>query len=216
MMNLQADAYALPFKDNSVDCVVTSPPYFGCEEYGTSENSEAQLGTEGRYEDYVFDMVRAFNEVYRVLKSKGTLWLILGDLDDQIPIVMAPQRVAIEMMRYGWILVQEINWVKPFVIGAKASYMQPQSTTEKVYMFTKSYDYTHHHPVPNRYNVWECSPAIPKGLWAELPKALVSRCIAISTNPGDVVLDPFAGSGTVPKVAEATDRIGIGSELFLP
>lgn len=213
---IQADAYELPFKDNSVDCIVTSPPYFGCEYYGTSENSEAELGTEGRYEDYVFDMVRVFSESYRVLKNKGTLWLILGDLDDQIPIVMAPQRVAIEMMKYGWILVQEITWVKPFVMGAKASYMQPQSVTEKVYMFTKSYDYTHHHPTPKRYNAWSISPAIPRGLWAELPKEIAWRCIAISTNPGDVVLDPFCGSGTVPKVAEEMDRVGIGSDLFLP
>lgn len=213
---IQADAYDLPFKDNSIDCIITSPPYFGCEYYGTSENSEAELGTEGRCEDYVFDMVRVFNESYRVLKGKGTLWLILGDLDNQIPIIMAPQRVAIEMMRHGWILVQEITWIKPFVIGDKASFMQPQSVTEKVYMFTKSYKYTHHHPAHFRYNAWNISPAIPRGLWAELPEELVGRCLEISTNFGDVVLDPFCGSGTVPRMANKFDRIGIGSDLFLP
>lgn len=215
-MMIQANAYDLPFKDDSVDCIVTSPPYFGCEEYETEEHPEAKLGTEGRHEDYVFNMVRIFNESYRVLKSKGTLWLILGDLDDQIPIVMAPQRVAIAMMGYGWILVQEITWVKPFVMGARASFMQPQSVTEKVYMFSKSYKYVHHHPTPERYNAWAISPAIPRGLWAELPEEIVSRCLTISTNIGDVVLDPFCGSGTVPKIAEKMDRVGIGSDLFLP
>jgi len=61
--------------DNSVDCFVTSPPYFGLRDYGTSE----QIGLEETPELFVAAMVEVFTEVKRVLKDEGTLWLNLGD-----------------------------------------------------------------------------------------------------------------------------------------
>lgn len=64
-----------PMLDNSVDCCVTSPPYFGLRDYGT----DAQIGLEETPELYVEKMVQVFTEVKRVLKDEGTLWLNLGD-----------------------------------------------------------------------------------------------------------------------------------------
>jgi len=61
--------------DNSIDCCVTSPPYYGLRDYGT----EAQIGLEETPELYVAKMVEVFSEVKRVLKPGGTLWLNLGD-----------------------------------------------------------------------------------------------------------------------------------------
>src|SRR3990167_3246042 len=58
-----------------VDCVVTSPPYWGLRDYGV----EGQLGLEKTPEEYVAKMVEIFREVRRVLKREGTLWLNLGD-----------------------------------------------------------------------------------------------------------------------------------------
>lgn len=63
------------FPDNFIDCVVTSPPYFVLRDYG----ADGQLGLESTPEEYVSKMVAVFNEVERVLKSTGTLWLNLGD-----------------------------------------------------------------------------------------------------------------------------------------
>mgnify|MGYP003641631452 CR=1 FL=1 len=60
---------------DSVDCVVTSPPYWGLRDYGTSE----QLGLEPTPEEYVANMVKVFQEIHRVLKPSGTVWLNLGD-----------------------------------------------------------------------------------------------------------------------------------------
>jgi DNA modification methylase len=60
---------------DSVDCVVTSPPYWGLRDYGT----EGQLGLERTPEEYVANMVAVFAEVRRVLKPSGTCWLNLGD-----------------------------------------------------------------------------------------------------------------------------------------
>jgi DNA modification methylase len=61
--------------DCSVDCCITSPPYWGLRDYGCS----GQLGLEKTPEEYVSNMVNLFREVRRVLKSDGTLWLNLGD-----------------------------------------------------------------------------------------------------------------------------------------
>ena len=59
---------------NSVDCCVTSPPYFGLRDYGC----DGQIGMEETPEAYVSKLVEVFREVRRVLKKEGTCWLNLG------------------------------------------------------------------------------------------------------------------------------------------
>lgn len=59
----------------SVQCCVTSPPYFGLRDYGHTD----QIGLEATPQAYVAKMVEVFSEVRRVLKNDGTLWLNLGD-----------------------------------------------------------------------------------------------------------------------------------------
>jgi DNA modification methylase len=61
--------------DESINCCVTSPPYFGLRNYGV----DGQLGLEPTPEQYVANMVEVFREVRRVLKPDGTLWLNIGD-----------------------------------------------------------------------------------------------------------------------------------------
>lgn len=61
--------------DSSVNCCVTSPPYFGLRDYG----HEKQIGLEATPEKYVNELVQVFREVRRVLRDDGTLWLNLGD-----------------------------------------------------------------------------------------------------------------------------------------
>ena len=59
---------------DSVDCCITSPPYWGLRDYGV----DGQLGNEKTPEEYVNKMVEVFRDVKRVLKKEGTLWLNLG------------------------------------------------------------------------------------------------------------------------------------------
>ena len=61
--------------DNSVNCCITSPPYYGLRDYG----NEGQLGLEETPEQFVEQLVQVFREVKRILKDDGTLWLNLGD-----------------------------------------------------------------------------------------------------------------------------------------
>lgn len=63
------------FPDKSINCCITSPPYYGLRDYGV----EGQFGNENSPEEYVEHMVEVFNEVKRVLTDDGTLWLNLGD-----------------------------------------------------------------------------------------------------------------------------------------
>ena len=59
----------------SVNCVVTSPPYWGLRDYGV----DGQLGLEATPEEYVAKMVDVFRAVRRVLRDDGTVWLVIGD-----------------------------------------------------------------------------------------------------------------------------------------
>jgi len=63
------------FPDNSIDCCITSPPYYGLRNYGM----EGQIGLEPKIDDFIFNLVSIFDEVYRVLKPTGTCFVNLGD-----------------------------------------------------------------------------------------------------------------------------------------
>jgi len=74
---IQADVMAglAALEDQSVQCVVTSPPYWGLRDYGV----EGQIGLEKTPDEYVTKMVEVFREVRRVLRDDGTVWLNIGD-----------------------------------------------------------------------------------------------------------------------------------------
>jgi DNA modification methylase len=61
--------------DQSVNCVVTSPPYWGLRDYG----NDGQIGLEQEPEDFINELVSVFREVKRVLRDDGTLWVNIGD-----------------------------------------------------------------------------------------------------------------------------------------
>ena len=74
-MIVNADARFIPLADESVNCVITSPPYYGLRNYGV----DGQLGLEQTPDEYVANMVAVFRECKRVLKDDGTLWVNIGD-----------------------------------------------------------------------------------------------------------------------------------------
>ena len=120
----------------TIDCVVTSPPYFRQRDYANS----GQLGREGTAQEYVEQLTRIFREVQRALKPSGSLWLVLGDkyLDGvQLGI---PWRVALALLDDGWILRSDVIWHKP---NAMPSAVKDRPTTDHEYIFllTKSKKY---------------------------------------------------------------------------
>ena len=95
--------------DESIDCVVTSPPYWGLRNY----QEEEQLGLEETPEEFVANLVKVFSEVKRVLKKEGTVWLNLGDTYYNKSLACIPFSVAFALQSDGWYLMQDIIWHKP-------------------------------------------------------------------------------------------------------
>ena len=113
--------------DKSIQMCVTSPPYYNLRDYGESD----QLGLEKTPEEFIKNLVDVFAEVHRVLRDDGTLWLNLGDSylkNKQLGFI--PQRVAIALQEWGWILRQDIIWAKKNCM--------PESVKDR---FTKNHEY---------------------------------------------------------------------------
>lgn len=154
--------------NESIDCIVTSPPYWALRDYGT----KGQLGMEPTVWLYLENLLRIFDEAKRVLKKNGTCWVNLGDTyagsgkgsGDKNPdpkfkgggrertikvktpgfqnktLMQIPSRFAIEMMNRGWLLRNEIIWHKPSCMPES---VKDRFTVdfEKIFFFTKSPKY---------------------------------------------------------------------------
>jgi DNA modification methylase len=146
--------------DESVNCVVTSPPYWGLRDYGV----EGQIGLEPTPQEFVAKMTDVFREVRRVLRSDGTCWMNMGDSYAAHPgqrkptdvaggkqlsnkgsigtwsrshgdlkpkdLIGMPWRLAFALQADGWWLRQDIIWSKPNPM--------PESVTDRC---TKSHEY---------------------------------------------------------------------------
>jgi DNA modification methylase len=75
-MVVRGDALKIPLRDQTAQCVVTSPPYFQLRDY---QCGARQIGLESTPEAYIAALVEVFREVRRVLRDDGVLWLVLGD-----------------------------------------------------------------------------------------------------------------------------------------
>jgi DNA modification methylase len=239
--------------DGSVQCCVTSPPYWGLRDYGHA----AQIGHEETPFAFVEALTEVFSEVRRVLKDDGTLWLNLGDTysagcmtgkqgangitgnraQNTTPLpprktagwrdknlLGIPWRVAMSLQSEGWNLRQDIIWSKPNPMPESVT-DRCTSAHEYIFLLSKSQRYYYdaeaiRTPSANRKSVWEqCVHAFDGAHFATFPPDLIKPCIMAGTKPGDVVLDPFGGSGTTGAVALELGRRAVLIELneeYLP
>lgn len=142
------------FPDKSIDCVITSPPYWQLRDYGWS----GQWGMEKTFQEYLEHLWELMDEVWRVLKDTGTVWINLGDTyngnktghtDNKTNpavklnniekkrqnapdkcLLLIPHRFAIGCIDKGWIIRNDIVW-------AKRNGM-PESVTDR---FSKKHEY---------------------------------------------------------------------------
>jgi DNA modification methylase len=122
--------------DCSVQCVVTSPPYWGLRDYGV----EGQLGLEKTPQEYVAKMVEVFREVKRVLRDDGVVWLNLGDCYSDKQMVGVPWLVAFALQEDGWYLRSDVIWHKPNPMPESIS-DRPTKSHEYIFLLTKSPKY---------------------------------------------------------------------------
>jgi len=169
---LQGDVReALPLiADESVHCVVTSPPYFWLRDYGV----EGQIGLEGTVEGYVSEIAEVMAQIKRILRKDGTLFLNIGDtyysgkgkshgtdkkskkrrfglravdksggLDigyARKSIIGVPWRVAMRMCEKGWVLRSPIIWHRDKCLPEYVR-DRPRRSYEFVFMFAKDRKY---------------------------------------------------------------------------
>lgn len=128
-----------------------------------------------------------------------------------------PDRVGLMLRDEGWLVRATVIWDKGAPRREDQKHVRrPLINYETIFMLAKHRDHRYY---PQEHiesgNVWHFAarPA-RRGHQAPFPFELPSRCVQLSTLPGDIVLDPFVGSGTTVHAAHALGRRGIGVELY--
>jgi DNA modification methylase len=265
---LVGDSWALArsLPSDYVQCIVTSPPYFGHREYADDEElAQFEFGREEAPAVYVRKLITLFEELRRVLRDTGTLWLNLGDTYRKEQLLGMPWRVALGLQEAGWILRSEIIWNKPNAMPSSVK-NRPTTAHEHLFLFSKTTDYVYNadairephvtfspeskmtggrghfgqrngtpengknkgnanlhngrwdqafHPLGrNKRTVWNIALGKFRDThFAVFPEELARNCLLAGTSEGDIVLDPFMGSGTTACVARQLSRHFVGLEL---
>lgn len=123
------------FPSESIDCCITSPPYWQKRQY---ENGG--IGLEETSDEYIDNLLEIINEVHRVLKPQGAFWLNIGDSYVNKSLQAIPWQIAIRMISKGWILRNNVIWNK------QKGGLNPQkdrfgSVYEDVFFFVKNEKY---------------------------------------------------------------------------
>ncbi len=224
-----ADAFALmsDIPSDSVDCIWTDPPYRLSNDGVTcvagkrvSVNKGKWDRSEGIDSDHDFNL-SWLRECHRILKPSGTIW-VTGTLHIYLSVGMA-------MMQLGFRILNDIIWEKtnpPPNLGCRCF----THSTETILWATKApknsrHKYTFNYDDMKAENggkqmktVWKYPAASRKEKQfgkhpTQKPIALIDRCLRASTNPGDLVFDPFAGSASTGVAALSIGRRFVGSEV---
>jgi DNA modification methylase len=216
-------------KDESIHLTFTSPPYYNARDYSIYPSYKAYL----EFLALVFKEVYRITKEGRFLVLNTSPIIIprisRAHSSKRYPIPFDIHPYLIEM---GWEFIDDIVWMKPeasvknriggFQQHRKPLAYKPNSVTEYLMVYRKSteklldwnirqYDWqtVKESKVPDGYettNVWKIDPCFDKVHSAVFPVELCKRVIQYYSYKGDLVFDPFAGSGTVGKTAKSLGR----------
>ena len=234
----------------SIQTVVTSPPYWSLRDYDVAR----QIGCDESLRDYINEIVDTFEELGRVLRSDGTVWLNVGDaytsgnrryrapdrknraramaMRPPTPeglkpkdLIGLPWRLAFALQDAGWWLRSEVIWSKPNA-HPESVRDRPTKAHETIFLLSRNQNYFYdvdavRGPNSRRLRTTWDIPTEPRKRVTEnlddhpavMPATLAERCIALTSRSGDVVLDPYAGSGTTLVAAQCMRRRWVGVEL---
>jgi len=193
----------LELPDASVDCVLTSPPYFGLRDYG----HPSQLGLESNVQAWVEDLRIVNRELIRILKPTGSLWLNVADSysahsrEGASPksLLLGPQRLVLALAEDGWTVRNQIIWHKP---NAMPSSIRDRlaCTYEVAYLLVRNKRYffdldcirvpsrsIRNRPRGEHYSGYPPDYAVPRGGQINRNNGLGKKCAhPLGKNPGDV------------------------------
>lgn len=229
----------LPVDEPIVDLIITSPPYWDMKEYGKIDN---QIGYGQSKEGYFNDLGLILASCFNVAKDSGSLWLISDTFRRDGIMELLPFDLATLAKTVGWKLRDLIIWDKQYALPWHQK-GQMRNTSEFILVFSKSDNYKFDVDrikdideiskwwvdFPERFNpkgktptsIWRF-PIRRRGTWPDpsvinhfcpFPTGLVARIIELTTDPGDFVFDPFAGSGVVLAQAEQMSRSFFGLDV---
>jgi len=224
--------------ENKVALTVTSPPYHNAINYQEHQTSENWYrGTVGvSIDSWLEETVQVFSQVYHVTKPGGFCCIVIGNEiiegKSKLPL---PALLLVELTKkaVGWKFFEEIIWNK--VTGGKKrfrvtvqhpypTYYYPNMMHEQIIVLRKP----PFHNAKNRKSkllindlmkkeiansVWHIAPVPPSYRRfhpAAFPEEIPHRLIQLYSNVGDLVLDPFVGSGQTTKIARFLRRKYIG------
>lgn len=222
-----------------IQTTISSPPYYDMKDYGVDK----QVGYGQTYDSYLNDITNIFKQVLEHTVENGTLWIIVDTFKRNKGLVLLPYDIAERLKSVGWRLQNIIIWKKdktvPWSTGGfvqrKFEYIlffskssKYKSYGDRARVFDKAKLKSWWIKYPERYNpkgraldeIWEF-PIPVQGSWGDeyirhfcpLPKEMVATMISLSTDEGDIVFDPFSGTGTVMSQAAYMKRNYIGIEL---
>ncbi len=226
-------------EDESIDLVVTSPPYWHIKDYG----SPGQIGYGQSLHEYLRDLYRVWGECFRVLKSGRRMCINIGDqfarsiIYGRYKVIPLHAEFISQCEEIGFDYMGSIIWQKKTTMnttgGANVmgSYPYPPNGMVEIdYEFILIFKKPGKSPkVPKDvkerskmtkeewknyfYGHWYFGGARQIGHEAMFPEELPRRLIKMYTFVGDTVLDPFLGSGTTVKVALSLGRNAVGYEI---
>lgn len=248
----------LEVSDNSINLIITSPPYFNIKDYSKdgyqkktiSKKVKGQIGDIKNYKRYIEEMLKVWKECFRILRPNGKLVIntplmpmpkkdfnthfnrhifdINNDIEQSIlknikglyllDIYIWNRTNSTKRLMFGsypfprnFYAQNTIEFITVYVKGGKSENDLPQKIKEKSKLSQKEWvKYTKqiwNIPIPNKKDL-----AFGKHS-AIMPEEIVKRCVKLYTFVDDIVLDPFAGSGTTLKVAKELNRNYVGYEI---
>lgn len=215
--------------EGTIDLIVTSPPYLNAREYSQYDSLE----------DYMNTMREIFSSAFRVLKESRFLCVNISPVivprekrsseSKRIPL---PMYLTVALSEIGFQFMEDIIWEKPegaaFNRGGRSFSMhrrpltyKPTIVTEYILVFKKPAPRNIEHYTKEgsqighyeRTNVWRMNPETNSLHTAPFPEALPAKLICYYSYEGDLVYDPFLGSGTTAKMAKQNKRKYVGSEI---
>lgn len=232
-------------KDESVELVITSPPYWQLKDYGSND----QIGFNNSYEEYINNLNLVWNECYRVLHSGCRLCVNIGDQFARSVYYGRYKIIPIreEIIRFcetiGFDYMGAIIWQKVTTCNTTGgatimgSFPYPRNGIIKLdYEFILIFKKLGDQPKVSReikeqskltteewneyfYGHWNFAGERQDKHLAMFPEELPKRLIRMFSFVGDTVLDPFLGSGTTSLAAKNLSRNSVGYEInkeFLP
>lgn len=204
-------------ESNSVDLIIADPPYNVGKDYGNKSDKQD-------FDQYMDFSKNWLSECHRILKIEGTIYVFIGFR--YISYLYNIMEKDLSMNFINW-----ISWHYTQGVG-KTKGFSPRH--DDILMFSKSEKYTFNLDdirIPQKFyrRVNNMRGANPGDVWAvshihycqkgrqphptQKPEAIIERMVLASSNEGDLVLDPFSGSGTTLRVCQQLNRNAIGIEI---